>query len=123
MTDCQITADAHARFERDAEIALAAFEQRFELRIAFESRDHVAHFGADGPVTGDIARRILAFAALLEFLKPLDKMVSAQAGVLAHFGFELQSASCRQGPVPITRSGLGRKLGVLLVNGLGTWEP
>src|SRR5690606_12233211 len=104
---------------RDAEVALAAFEQGFKLRIAFEARDHVAHFGADGPVAGIIARRVLALPGLLEFPEPFDKMDGAQFGVLAHPGFQLQRTFYGLDPTGIARSGLRRKLGVPLIDSLG----
>src|SRR5690606_17925483 len=119
VTDCQIATDAHACFEGDAEIAPAAFKQGFKLRVAFKAHRHVAHFCPCGVIAGIVARRILALSGLFEFPEPLDKAVGAQFGVLAHLGFQLQGTPCWQGSVAIARCGLGRKLGVPLVDGLG----
>lgn len=61
----------------------------------------------------------MALPGLFEFPEPLDKAVGAQFGVLAHLGFQLQGTPCWQGSVAIVRCGLGRKLRVPLVDGLG----
>ncbi len=60
------------------------------MRVAFEARDHIAHLRPRRPVAGIVARRILAFASLFEFLKAFPERSARRSGFL-----RISVSSCR----------------------------
>ena len=80
---------AAARVDPDAEVSLAAFEDGFKLRIAFETLCHVAHRRPRGLVAGHVARLVLVLAGAVEAPPTLHEAVGAALRIGAQLGLEL----------------------------------
>lgn len=81
--------ESAARFDHDAEVSLAAFEDGFKLRIAFKALRHVAHRRPRGLVTGHVARLVLVLAGAVEAPPTLHEAIGSVLRIGAQFGFEL----------------------------------